>query len=189
VYQAVADPYCYVGTGILRNRLGLRSQAELDAFEADAVALRADEPLPIGRFSPTHYRAIHRHLFQDVYAWAGRYRTVRMSKGGNMFCFPEHIAGQFATLFAELRTSKFLKGLSADAFADAAAHFLSEINAIHAFREGNGRAQLAFFSILADHAGHPLDLGRLQPGPFLTAMIDSFGSGEKALALEVRRMI
>ena len=53
------------------------------------TALRADEALPGGRLAVPHYKAIHRHLFQDVYAWAGQYRTVRIAKDGSAFCYPE----------------------------------------------------------------------------------------------------
>ena len=67
------------------------------------------------------------------------------------------------------------------AFSAKAAHFLAELNAIHAFREGNGRAQLSFFAMLADHAGHPLDLDRLEAKEMLEAMIASFGGNEQKL--------
>lgn len=189
MYDAVADPYCYPGTTVLRNRLDLKSQAELDAFEADAVTLRAEQPFPAGRFTATHYRAVHRHLFQDVYPWAGRYRTVRMAKGGSMFCYPEHIGGQLAELFATLRGENLLRQLAPDAFAAKGAHFLSELNAIHAFREGNGRAQLVFFAMLADNAGRPLEFARLDPERFLGVMIDSFQGDERALADEIHALI
>ena len=79
---------------MLKNKFGLRDQAELSAFEALSVAVRAEEPLPVGHFSPAHYCAVHRHLFQDVYGWAGRYRTVRMTKDRSPFCFPENIDGE-----------------------------------------------------------------------------------------------
>jgi cell filamentation protein len=72
------------------------------------VTARGLEPLPAGRFTPTHLRAIHRHLFQDVYAWAGRYRTIRISKGNSMFCYPEHIDVQIRSLFAWLDDRKHL---------------------------------------------------------------------------------
>jgi cell filamentation protein len=84
-YDAEADRYCYAGTTVLKNKLGLRDQGELSAFEALSVAVRAEEPLPVGRFSAAHYCAVHRHLFQDVYGWAGRYRTVRMTKDRSPF--------------------------------------------------------------------------------------------------------
>jgi cell filamentation protein len=59
----------------------------LAEFEAVSTVQRADEPLPVGRLSVRHYRAIHHHLFQDVYAWAGKFRTVRLGKERSAFCY------------------------------------------------------------------------------------------------------
>jgi cell filamentation protein len=140
VYAAIDDPYCYKGTTVLRNRLGLRVQADLDEFEADATAQRFAEPLPPGRFSVAHYCAVHRHIFGDVYPWAGRVRTQRIAKGESMFAYPEYIN----RVFAELREQDLLRNLAPREFAKGAAHFLAELNAIHPFRDGNGRAQLTF---------------------------------------------
>ncbi|WP_349253678.1 Fic family protein [Bradyrhizobium sp. CB82] len=67
-------------------------------------------------------------------------------------------------------------------FAAKAAHFLAELNAIHPFREGNGRTKLTFLTLLADTTGHPLDIERLDPEAVMGAMIESFGSDEKPLA-------
>ena len=67
MYDAVEDPYCYPGTTVLRNRAGLRDQAQLDVFELDMTTQRAAEPLPSGRLGAQHYRAIHRRLFGDVF--------------------------------------------------------------------------------------------------------------------------
>jgi cell filamentation protein, protein adenylyltransferase len=83
-YDAFEDPYTYKGSSCLRNRVGFRDEKVLQAFELEMSTLRAEEPLPLGRFGPAHYRRVHWHLFQDVYRWAGHYRTVRTSKGGNM---------------------------------------------------------------------------------------------------------
>jgi cell filamentation protein len=174
---------------VLKNRLGLRRQADLDAFEAVSVALRAEEPLPTGRFSPTHYRAIHRHLFQDVYPWAGRYRTVRMAKDRSPFCYPEYIASEMNALLARPRVAAELQGLDAAAFAEKAAALLAALNAIHPFREGNGRTQLTFMTLLAARAGHPFDLARLQPEAFLKAMISSFFGDQASLRDHIRRLI
>ena len=68
-------------------------------------------------------------------------------------------------------------------------HFLAELNAIHAFRDGNGRSQLAFVTMLADRAGHPFDLARLRPAKFLKAMVASFFGNEKLLAAELVKVI
>lgn len=80
-YTTVNDPYCYYGTSILKNRAEIRDHEALEVFEHEASLQRAEEPLPLGRLSVSHYCAIHHHLFQDVYRWAGRFRGVRISKG------------------------------------------------------------------------------------------------------------
>ncbi|MGH6925513.1 MAG: Fic/DOC family protein [Propylenella sp.] len=181
MYEAADDPYCYPGTSVLKNRLGLRSQAELDEFESSMTAQRADEPLPPGRFGPAHYRAIHRHLFQDVYDWAGNIRTVRIGKGDSMFCYPENIDAEMRRLFEELAAHNRFRKLNVEAFANNAAHFMAELNAIHPFRDGNGRTQNAFLIALANQSGHPLDFERLDPPAMLRAMVSSFNGDEQPL--------
>jgi fido (protein-threonine AMPylation protein) len=81
MYAAFEDPYCYPGTVVLRNKLGIRDAEALAAYDAEITAQRAEEPMPRGKLTRTQNRNVHRHLFQDVYAWAGRYRTVRIAKG------------------------------------------------------------------------------------------------------------
>lgn len=181
MYKAEPDPYCYPGTTVLINRLGIRNQAELDAFEAEITSQRATEPLPAGRLGYAHYRAIHRHLFQDVFAWAGKLRTVRIAKDGSAFCYPEHIDREMRRLFGELTGQGHFRELDAQTFAGKAAHFLAELNAIHPFREGNGRTQLSYLTVLAERAGHPLALERLDPAMMLKATVTSFGGNEKPL--------
>ena len=110
MYDAVADEYCYPGTTVLKNKLDLTDAKELDAFEAEVSDLRADEELPAGDLDFQHFKAIHRHLFQDVYDWAGEVRNVRISKDGNMFCYPENIAGEANKLFSQLERGQIPQG-------------------------------------------------------------------------------
>jgi len=182
MYQAEPDPYCYPDSGVLRNKMALTDQAALERFETAMTFARSEEPLPNGRLSVSHYRAIHHHLFQDVYAWAGKFRRVRISKGTSTFCYPEHIEQEMRRLFGWLRAHDGLRNLMAAEFARDAAHFLADLNAIHPFREGNGRTQLTFLALLADRAGHPLDLDRLHPDAVLAAMIASFNADEAPLS-------
>lgn len=188
-YDAFEDPYAYKGTSVLKNRLGLRDSALLQAFELEMTALRTREGLPQGDLGVGHYRRLHRHLFQDVYSWAGRYRTVRTAKAGNVFCYPEYIAAEMDKLFRRLESDGFLQDLASEVFARRAAAFLGELNAIHPFREGNGRTQLFFLAILAHAAGHPADLRRLRPEPFLAAMIESFSGSTTALENELLSLL
>jgi cell filamentation protein len=188
-YSRFEDPYCYADSGVLKNLKGFRTESALEAYEVPAVALRSGEPLPSGKFDPAHYRAIHHHLFQDVYDWAGQYRTVRIAKPGAMFCFPEHIAGQMEMLLAELQRPPFTGGASCSEFVTAAARFLGELNAIHPFREGNGRTQLTFLHLLGHRAGHPLDMTRVRAGPMLAAMVASFGGNLGPLEDEIALLL
>src|SRR3954469_2874521 len=189
MYDAIDDPYTYENSTVLINKLGLQAQADLDAFEAEISSARAAEPLPDGSLDFTHYKAVHHHLFQDVYECAGQVRTVRISKGVNPFCFPENIEGQANQLFDDLRASDYLRNLDSETFSVNAAHFLAELNAIHAFREGNGRSQLTFFALLANHAGQTVDFEKLDSGAMLKAMIASFDGNEATLKAVIEKLV
>lgn len=189
MYDAVADPYCYEGTEVLRNIPGIRDQAALDAFEAVSTTQRSDEPLPTGRLSVRHYQAIHHHLFQDVYPWAGKFRTVRISKDASTFCYPENIRREMRELFADLKRNNYLRGLSREQFAIHAVHFLASLNAIHPFREGDGRTQTIFLVFLASRTEHPVEIDKLVPERFMAAMVASFHGDESALIEELTRVI
>ena len=188
-YDAFDDPYAYQGTETLKNRLGLRDPAQLEAFELEMTALRANEALPAGNFDPAHFARVHHHLFQDVYEWAGKYRTVRTSKDGNPFCFPENIRSEMKKQFAELHSGACFKTDQPHVFIEALAHFLAELNAIHAFREGNGRAQLSFVSLVAARCGFPLNFTRIKRETFLPAMIASYAQDLRPLITEMTALL
>jgi cell filamentation protein len=183
------DPDYYPGSSVLINLADLRDQTELDAYEVEAVGRRSLEPPPPGDFDPAHYRALHRHLFQDVYVWAGEYRTIRTSKGGSVFCYPEWIEREMAKLFQTLAGDAFQPDADVDAFVKAAADFLGELNAIHPFREGNGRSQLYFLRQLGLRAGHPFRSEAVEREAFLHAMIESYYGRLDALIDELERML
>lgn len=189
-YNAVEDPLCYRGTHVLRNKADIRDQDQLDEFEQLMFDSRATEELPSGDLDFEHYRSLHKHFFQDVYDWAGEIRTIRTGKGQNWFCYPEFIETEANRLFNRLAERAYLANTDDEnAFAEGAAWFLSELNALHPFREGNGRIQLVFLTMLARNAGYELDDDNLRPAPFMEAMIVSF-SGELApLTHEIRRLL
>ncbi|MET2831175.1 Fic/DOC family protein [Mesorhizobium shangrilense] len=186
-YDAFDDPYSYKGTTTLKNKLGLRDASLLEAFELEMTALRAREPLPRGKFDAAHYRRTHHHLFQDVYSWAGKYRTVRTAKGGNPFCYPEYIDSEMTKLFATLPAA--MSATDSEHFISEAAQFLGELNAIHPFREGNGRSQLAFMAMLGDESGFPLDFSRVKRRTFMPAMIASYARELILLRAELRSLL
>src|ERR1700722_7069520 len=147
------DPYADPATGVLRNKLGLRSSAELEAAEREithaALIFLRESPVPAS-YDLLHLCAIHRRIFGDIYDWAGQLRTVAIAKGSR-FCLPQYIEPSAAEIF------RALHGVPRDVFTERLTYYLGEVNAVHPFREGNGRAQRAFFEQLASDAGFTLD--------------------------------
>ena len=188
-YTAEQDPLCYPGTTVLKNRLNLHTQPELDEFELAISLTRADEEWPAGLLDYGHYKALHHHLFQDVYDWAGETRTIRIGKDGNWFCFPEYIDREMGRIFQTLATEENLVGLSVELFSSRAAHVLAEINAVHPFREGNGRTQLAFLAVLAENAALMFNDDALKRDSVIQAMVDSFSGNEAPLAALVADIV
>lgn len=189
-YETTDDPACYPGTPpVLRNLADLRDQDSLDAFETEMLTLRSEEGLPEGTLSPKTYCAIHWHLFQDIYSWAGEYRTIRTAKGGNWFCYPEYIDGQMNALFDRLEGPNFQTGVATAAFIPALADFIAELNAIHPFREGNGRTQLVLVRQLGQRTGNAIRIDAVERDEFLRAMIASFDGDLAPLIDELERML
>jgi cell filamentation protein len=179
------DPYVYPGSNVLINRLGITDQARLDYVERETVAQRMAEAIPSGGFDLGHLRAIHRHLFQDAYDWTGELRTVEINKGGSQFQFRQFIETGMADVHRRLEEAGFLRHLSGRQFASAAGAIMGDVNYVHPFREGNGRTQLQYLGLLAEQAGHPIDLARLDPRRWIAASrsappTDATGAAERA---------
>lgn len=162
--------YCYPpGFTVLRNKLDLRDDADLDYHEREFVTYRIKQGVPSGPFDLSHLRAIHRHLFQDVYDWAGEIRTVEIAKGGNQFQFRHYITTGMADVHRRVVAANYLKALSPRAFADKAGEIIGDINYVHPFREGNGRTQALYLQALARQAGHAIDLTRIVSANWIEA--------------------
>jgi cell filamentation protein len=144
---------------VLHNKLGLRTTGELDAAEREithaALIFLKAAPVPPS-YDLRHLCAIHRRIFGDIYDWAGQLRTVAIAKS-SWFCLPQYIESSAAEVFRALHGESLLRGLTRESFTERLSYYLGEINAIHPFREGNGRAQRAFFEQLAAEAGFILD--------------------------------
>lgn len=163
------DSYVYPGTRILRNKLNIRDTVELDYAERRYTTIRSRQGIPKGNFDLKHLKAIHHHLFQDLYEWAGEIRTVEISKGGSQFQFRQYVGTGMADVHRRPVASSFLKNLGRPAFASAGANIIGDVNYVHPFREGNGRTQLQYLKQLAEQAGHPLDLTKIHAAGWIEA--------------------
>ena len=168
--------YCYPDTDVLINKLDIRDLDKLHIFERKLTMLRLLELLdkPInGKFDFKHLQAIHAYIFQDVYDWAGKVRTVDIAKG-NMFCNVRFISSQADVIFSGLKEEHYLAGLDEDIFIKRLAYYFSEINALHPFREGNGRSQREFIRSLALKNGYLIYFDRVSEEEMLLASQKSF---------------
>lgn len=181
------DPYVYPGTHVLRNRYGIHDAAELARRENDAATVRLFQlrlyPLP-GSYDIEHLRTFHRHIFGDVYPWAGEIRTVAIAKT-DLFALPQHIESFLADALAKLAAEQHLRGLDRDRIVDRLAHYLAEINAAHPFREGNGRTQRAFIAQLGNQAGYRVAWERADA----TRNIDAFIAAMRGDNAPLRAML
>lgn len=183
---------CYPSTNILINRLDIRNQGDLDAVESAIVpakaALWAENP-PSDSFDFTHYCAVHRFLFEDLYDWAGVPRTVDISKKGTQFCPAAQIESVAQAVFTHLKVQNFLCGMEKRLFVNAMTDFYERTNELHPFREGNGRTQRVFLSQLADHAGYILDFTCIDPDDLMIATIQFAGGVDDFLRVLFAEMI
>jgi cell filamentation protein len=151
-YQYLDPDFIYTNkNGLLNNLAKIEDEKILLAFESLKVSNRIEELLenPIKIKDSSSLLKIHHHLFQDIYDWAGKVRTVNISKNGKPFFNGERFDKAFQyldTLISEYRT---LKKTNKNEIAKKLAEILDNVNYLHPFREGNGRAQREFLRLLA----------------------------------------
>lgn len=125
--------------GVFRNKLDIRDGHLLQAAERYFAAERSRRPPPpeAQAITTNGLKALHGHLFQDVYEWAGQFRNHTTDNGIAPFALPEQIQPWLDQQFRALRSENNLRGLSSEKFAARAAVYVGEINAAHPFLEGN----------------------------------------------------
>jgi cell filamentation protein len=191
--------YTYRGTDTVKNAFGITDYAELEPIEAALVKARHAEidagVGPAGQFDAEHIKAIHKHLFQDVYEWAGRTRDERVAlsdgtiatmpvmrkPGGQPFSIGIAIPAKLDGIGEKLRTGDYLRDLPREEFAERAANIMAAINTVHPFREGNGRAQRVFMERLAHAAGHDLDFTVVSRERMIQASIAAHERGDTSM--------
>lgn len=166
---------CYEGTTCLINKLGIRDEEKLAEVEAQITFAKAVmlEELPIsGRFDFEHFKKIHEFLFCDIYDWAGRVRTVDISKKRTRFLDAAAIEDVGDRCFAKVGDG-YLDGLPFDRFAEQIARLYNDVNYLHPFREGNGRAQRIYFTQLIRHYGYDINFSEIDTDELMIATIQA----------------
>lgn len=161
-YKYIDPDYTYTNpkSGLLRNLQDISDSDILLFVESAAVTKRLQELYenPIKVKGVGSLFAIHKLLFQDIYAWAGKKRKVEISKDGKQFFPTTHFDNAFRYIDSLIADYKAIPKNSKKHLAQKLAEILDNVNYLHPFREGNGRTQREFLRLLALEKGLTLNL-------------------------------
>ncbi len=166
--------YCYPDSNVLINKLNITNSDDLYVAEREITSVKlayAKQNKIKGNFDLKHLQKIHKFLFEDIYSWAGKLRHVNIAKG-NQFCLAQNLESYADNIFSKLKAENYL--VDAENVSERLAYYLSEINVLHPFREGNGRTQRLFIEYLALNAGYRVDFSDVTPEEMIIASAESF---------------
>lgn len=178
--------YCYPNTFVLKNKLNIKDFDTLKKAEGDFVSARLFElenKSMQGAFDKKHLYEIHEYLFQDLYVFAGKTRKEDISKGDTKFCVHYYIESQLKDVFEKIKKRKPNLESSREDIIDFLAFVMSELNIIHPFREGNGRAIREFVREFALRLNMTIQWSMVEKEELLDAMIESVYD-KRAIALK-----
>lgn len=174
-YGVGNDLDCYPGSDVLINHLNIKDSARLEEAERNITAFAAEEidfePPP---YDLAYLQGIHAVLFGDVYPWAGEIRHGDIAKGDTHFCITSRIEPEANRLFEQLASKEYFTHLEYEDLIVALAEFYGDLNAVHPFREGNGRAQRILFEHIVVNCGWTISWGGVEEDEWIQASITSF---------------
>jgi cell filamentation protein len=193
-YDIQNDPYINPQTGVLYNLLNIDNEYNLENAEAQITSVEISALLVEGSsvivgFDIDSLCKIHELLFGEIFDWAGEFRTIDMEKESTRFAHAPYIVDQIKKLLGEFADEKYLAGLDRKDFIDRAAHYYSELNVIHPFREGNGRTLRTFLSLIATNAGWNIAWDKMDSDENIRACIAGYMGDEKPLRVMLEKLI
>ena len=172
--------YCYADTSILKNKLNIRDNGRLLQAETRLAAVRLyqlqERPIR-GSFDYRHLCRIHQHIFQDLYDWAGKPRTVNIAKA-SMFCLVQYMTDYAQTIFPAYYDDCMRAKDRPEEFVRVFTEHYADLNALHPFREGNGRSQREYARELCLKCGYAFDVTRTSHEEMMDGSIASLDRGD-----------
>lgn len=171
------DPYSQ--DGVLKNKFGEKDPRKLEILEKRSTIrgwIKLQNELiatPNLKLDTALIKKIHKNLFEDVYNWAGEYRTVNIVKGKTMFANALYVPAALEDLVTKLNRDITSKSITSNNISEKLAYYYGELNMIHPFREGNGRTQKIFIEKVADNLGYSLQLEKVDSKKLLEVTIES----------------
>ncbi len=173
MYDAINSIYTYKGTNVLKNKLNIKSEEKLKEYETKVVALKLasiDKANIKRTFDKNHLINIHKYLFEDVYDFAGKYRKENITKENFRFSEYYYIEDNIDYVFNKIKIDE-LKKLSFDELIKKLSEIMTDLNVLHPFREGNGRATREFVRELLNELGYDIKWFKIDYNDILKASI------------------
>jgi len=173
-----SEGYCYPGTDVLINKLGIKNDEDLTIAEREITSLKLLMLYNMPKLEKLDFTClcnIHKIIFSDIYEWAGQIRRGDfLTKGNSIFCRGQYIRENAENIFRKLSNENYLCGLEKKLFIERLAYYMGEVNALHPFREGNGRTSREYFRQLSLNANFILDFSKTDSKDLLLADIEAF---------------
>ncbi len=182
---------CYEDTSVLINKFDIKNQEQLDLVEqgvTTALIAKATVEISFINVNFEFYKMLHKYVFEDIYEWAGKTRKVNMSKKDTIFCEFNRIEELGNQIFDGLARNNYLKNLSGESFLDEFTQLYCSLNYLHPFREGNGRIQRLFLTMLLNDIGLKIDFTKIDKDLFMVATIKA-ATGDLFLLKNIFREI
>ena len=188
-----SEGYCYLGTDILVNKLGIKNDNALIIAEREITSLKMLMLYNVPKNENLNFDAlckIHKHIFEDLYEWAGKIRKGDFfSKGNSIFCRGQYIIENANIIMDNLLKENYLKEYEKPEFIERMAYYMGEINALHPFRDGNGRTSREYFRQLSLNANYMLDFSKIEKDELLNADIEAFNGNYNRLIKVLKKTI
>ncbi len=167
---------CYEGTNVLKNKFGLKKEEQLIIAERNITSFliaKAELEIPFTNVDFEFYKNLHKYVFGDIYEWAGQTRKVDISKKNTKFCNADEIEQKGRNIFQRLIKNNFFRDMERKEFVSELTELYCDLNMLHPFREGNGRIQRLFLSMLLRNNNKSIDFTKIDKDEIMIATIKS----------------
>ncbi|MDO7975772.1 Fic/DOC family protein [Oceanotoga teriensis] len=176
-YSIKDQIYCYENTLILKNKLNIKNKEELEIVETKITSFKIAE-LQKREFKEYNlnflfFKNLHKFIFEDLFEWAGKIRIIDISKDSFKFAHHIYIEKEASKLFNQLKKENYLKNIKKEDLIKKISHYITEINVLHPFREGNGRTIREYFRILLQNLDYKINFNIKNKQKYIEAMIES----------------
>lgn len=186
------DPYLYPNSNVLRNISEIKDAEKLEKFEQNVTEINALDAAEYARDRNINFvlwLEIHRLLFKEIFQWAGEIRNVQMAKDNVVFAHPENINSEAKIIFDKLESDNYLQNIDKDVLSKKLAYYFTELNALHPFREGNGRSQKLLINELVRQLGHKVAWNKITSTEHMEAVKSGFFGSNKKLENLFKKII